>query len=463
VIGGTTASLRCEDGRVDVCVVGAGVAGLVAARELERAGLEVCVLEARDRVGGRLLNAELPGVDGAVVEVGGQWVGPTQDRVLALLREVGLETFPTHATGEHLMRWRGRLVRYRGTIPRLSPLVLADVAQAQARLERLARRVDPDAPWAAPDAERLDAQTFATWIGRAARTAGGRTLLEIACEAVWACEPADVSLLHVLAYTNAAGGFDALIGTEGGAQQDRVVGGTALLPARLAEGLRGGVRLRSPVRSIVQRDGAVEVESDGGVVVAGAAVVAIPPALAARIAYAPAVPAGRDQLLQRLPQGSVAKCMAVYDRPFWRAEGLSGQALSDEGPTRIMFDNSPPGGEKGVLLGFLEGRTARELGAWSPEARRDAVVAGFARVFGPRAAAPEAYVERLWADEAWSRGCYGAYLPPGAWTAHGWELRRPHGRVLWAGAETATVWMGYIDGAVRSGARAAREALALLA
>jgi monoamine oxidase len=446
---------------VDVCVVGAGLAGLVAARELTAAGRSVVVLEARDRVGGRLLNAPLPGVEGAIVEVGGQWVGPTQDRVLALARELGLALHPTHATGEHLMRWRGRLVRYRGTIPRLSPHVLADVAQAQARLERMARSVDPDAPWAARRAEAWDAQTFATWIRATARTQGGRTLLEIACEAVWAAEPADLSLLHVLAYVAAAGSFDVLIGTEGGAQQDRVVGGTALLAERLAASLP--VRLGRPVRVIDQRDGRCVVRADGEDVEAGAVVVAIPPTLTARIAFDPPVRAGRDQLVQRMPQGSVAKCMAVYDRPFWREEGLSGQALSDEGPTRIMFDNSPPGAERGVLLGFLEGRSARELGAWAPEARRAAVLEGFAKVFGARAASPEAYVEQLWADEMWTRGCYGCYLPPGAWTAHGPELRRPHGRVLWAGAETASRWMGYMDGAVRSGERAAREALALAA
>jgi monoamine oxidase len=444
---------------VDVCVVGAGLAGLVAARDLERAGCSVVVLEARDRVGGRLLNAPLPGgEDGAVVEVGGQWIGPTQDRLAALAAEVGVPTFPSWTKGRSVMLWRGRHVRHRGTIPPLSPAVLADVAQAQARLERMARQVDPEAPWAARRAAEWDAETFATWLRRATWTAGARTLLEIACEAVWAAEPADLSLLHLLFYVRSAGSFDVLIGTEGGAQQDRFVGGSARVPAELAARLASEVRLGAPVRSIASSEDEVAVEG----VTARTTVVAIPPTLTARIAFDPPLSAARDQLVQRMPQGTVAKCMAVYDEPFWREEGLSGQALSDVGPTRIMFDNSPPSGRPGVLLGFLEGRTARELGAWSPEARRAAVVEGFARVFGPRAARPEAYVEHLWADEVWTRGCYGCYLPPGAWTAHGWALRRPEGRVFWAGAETSTVWAGYMDGAVRSGERAAREVLAAL-
>jgi monoamine oxidase len=451
-----------QEHEADVCVVGAGLAGLTAARDLEGAGVSVVVLEARDRVGGRLLNHPLPGTD-HVVEVGGQWIGPTQDRLAALAQELGVQTFPTHAKGDNLVEWQGRLVRYRGPIPRISPAVLADVAQAQARLDRMARQVDPQAPWQAARAERWDAQTCATWIARNTVTRGAATLLEIAVEAVWAAEPADLSLLHVLFYVASAGSFDALIGTEGGAQQDRFVGGSQLVALRLAERVRGPLVLKAPVRAIAQDAGGVTVRADGHSARTRAAIVALPPTLTARIAYAPALPAARDQLVQRMPQGTVTKCMAVYDEPFWRHEGLSGQGLSVRGPTRIVFDNSPPDDSRGVLLGFLEGRGARELGAWDPAARRHAVVDGFRRLFGPRAGRPIDYVERSWADEEFTRGCYGCYLPPGAWTAHGHALRAPVGRLHWAGAETATRWSGYMDGAVRSGERAASAVLEQLA
>jgi len=449
------------DHEADVAIVGAGLAGLTAARDLEAAGASVVVLEARDRVGGRLLNRELPGT-AHVVEVGGQWIGPTQDRLAALARELGVGTYPTHATGENLVEWEGRLLRYRGPIPRINPAVLVDVQQAQSRLERMARRVDPEAPWAAPRAERWDAQTFATWIARNTVTRGAATLLQIAVEAVWAAEPADLSLLHVLFYIRSAGSFDVLIGTEGGAQQDRFLGGSQLVALRLAERVRGPLILAAPVRRIAHQGAGVHVVADGHRVLARAVAVALPPTLTARLDYDPPLPAARDQLVQRMPQGTVAKCMAVYDRPFWRDEGLSGQALTVAGPTRIVFDNSPPDGSRGVLLGFLEGRLARDLGAWEPAARRRAVVDGFRRLCGPRAGAPGDYIEMLWADEPFTRGCYGCYLPPGAWTAHGHALRRPIGRIHWAGAETATTWSGYMDGAVRSGERAAREVLARL-
>ena len=335
----------------DVAVVGAGLAGLVAARDLQRAGVSVVVLEARDRVGGRTLNHDIG--DGKVVEVGGQWVGPTQHRLLALARELGVETFPTYDTGENVIEWEGELRRYTGAIPRINPLVLADVAQAQFRLDRLAREVPLDAPWAAPKAARWDGQTFETWLRANLATRAARTLFEIGTEAVWAQEPGDLSLLHVLFYAHSAGGFDALFDTEGGAQQDRFVGGSQRISLRLAEELGDAIALEAPVRAIDHGDDGVTVRADGATVRARRAILAIPPTLTARIAYDPPLPGHRDQLTQRIAQGTVAKCMAIYDEPFWRAEGLTGQATSVQGPVRLTFDNSPPDGSPGVLLGFL--------------------------------------------------------------------------------------------------------------
>jgi monoamine oxidase len=443
---------------VDVVVVGAGLAGLSAARALREAGRSVAVLEARDRVGGRTLDHGIG--DGKVVEVGGQWVGPTQHRLLALANDLGIETFPTYNVGENLVALGERKQRYRGAIPRINPLVLLEVGQARFRLDRMARTVPLEAPWDAPRAAAWDGQTYWSWIRRNVGSPAARELFRIGTEAVWACEPEDVSFLHILFYTHSAGGFDDLIGTDGGAQQDRFVGGSQRLALALAERLGDAVRLSSPVRALVWDDDGATVVFDGGSLRAGAVVVAIPPALTSRLRYDPPLPGLRDQLTQRMPQGAVIKCMAIYDEPFWRREGLTGQALSDRGPARITFDNSPPDGMPGVLLGFLEGRYARQLGELSPDERRERVIEGFAYLFGPRAARPEGYVERAWAEEEWTRGCYGCYFTPGGWTGYGRALRAPIGPIHWAGAETATVWNGYMDGAVQSGEQAAAAVLA---
>jgi monoamine oxidase len=446
-----------HDREADVVVVGAGLAGLAAARTLVAAGSSVVVLEARDRVGGRTLNEPLG--DGKVVEVGGQWIGPTQDRIAALARDVGVDTFPTHDAGDHVLEFEGRLRRYRGTVPRLRLPVLVDIGQALARLDRLARKVPLEAPWEAARAAFWDGETLATWMRRNMRTAGGRTLLEMATEAVWAVEPADLSLLHFLFYTHSAGGLNRLLDTEGGAQQDRFVGGSQLVSIRIAEELGESVVLNAPVREIAHSGGAVSVRGAGVTARGRRAIVAVPPTLAGRIAYAPPLPGDRDQLTQRMPQGAVIKCIAVYERPFWRGQGLTGQATSDVGPVRVTFDNSPPDGQPGALVGFLEGRFARQLGRVPGDQRRDAVLACFARLFGAEAGRPERFIERVWADEEWTRGCYGCYMPPGGWTAHGPALRAPIGPIHWAGSETASVWSGYMDGAVRSGERAAAEVL----
>ena len=445
--------------RTEIVVVGAGLAGLAAAQRLTDQGRDVVVLEARDRVGGRLLNHRL--ASGGVVEVGGQWIGPRQERVGTLVRELGLRTFRTFDDGDKQFEHEGRLRRYRGEIPRLNPAVLADIGQAQLRLERMSRQVPLDAPWNAPKAARWDAQTVATWIARNTVTTVAREYFGLVCEGVLAAQPSELSLLHLLFYLRSGGGLDLMISTAGGAQQDRVVGGSQLLAVRGAERLGDRVVLDAPVRRIDADEHGVAVHADGDRVFrADRVVVALPPTLAGRIDYRPGLPGWRDQLTQRMPQGSVIKCMAVYDEPFWRRDGLSGQVTSTAGPVKVAFDNTPSEGGVGVLLGFLEGEAARTLGRVPLAERRAAVIDCFGRFFGDRARTPVEYVERSWAEEEFSRGCYAGFLPPGVLTSLGFGLRRPCGRIHWAGTETAEVWCGYMDGAITSGERAAGEVLA---
>jgi monoamine oxidase len=457
---------------VDVVVVGAGVAGLTTARQLVAAGVEVAVLEARRRVGGRTEHGPVPGHDGVVVELGGQWIGPAQTRITELVTTLDLRTFDHHNNGELVVDLDGRRTRmpsHRGAVPRLNPLVLADLAQAQLRLERLARRVPLEAPWTAAGAGTRDARTFASWIAANVHTRWARSYLRVATEALFAADPRELSLLHVLFYLHSGGGLEALMSFDDGAQQQRIVGGATRIAEGLAAELGARVRLGRPVRAIVhRRDGTgrhlVEVAADGGpAVTARRVVVTLPPTLAGRLRYDPPLPAARDQLTQRLPAGSVIKLHAVYPEPFWRADGLTGTIVSDRSPVGLVVDNSPPQGTPGILTGFVEGRAARQLSARDATHRRQVLVEALAGHLGRQAATPTAYLERDWSAEEYTRGCYGAHFPPGVWTSFGRELRAPVGAIHWAGAETAAVGNGYLEGAARSGDRAAAEVLAALA
>jgi monoamine oxidase len=346
--------------RVDVAVVGAGLAGLVAARDLLDAGLSVLVLEARNRVGGRLLNHKLKG--GAVVEVGGQWVGPTQDRVLALAEELGVGLFPTYEEGEHLLAVNGAVKRYSGDDFALPEDALDDVGETQQRLEEMAAVVPLEEPWRATEAAMWDAQTLDTWLVANAKTEIGLGYWRTMVPALFSADTAEMSLLHFLFYCRSGGTIDRLVATHGGAQESRLEGGSQQLALRLSDRLGDAVRLGAPVTAIRQDDRDVKVTHDGGVVEAGRAIVALPPTLAARIRYSPVLPPLRDQLTQQVPMGYVTKVQLAYPEPFWRAEGLSGSVFSLDDQVSVIFDNSPPDLSCGVLLGFLEGAHGRRVG-----------------------------------------------------------------------------------------------------
>lgn len=441
-------------------VLGGGLAGLAAARELRRGGTEPLVLEARDRVGGRTLNAEL-GPE-KVVEIGGQWVGPGQDHLLELAGELGIETFPTYVEGENALDLGGSLSRYSGTIPRLNPVSLLEIELARRRLGALSAKVPLDAPWEAPGAERLDRQTLEQWLRRMLHTGAARRLVGIAVRTIWGADSAELSLLFALWYMRSGGGFDSLVDTEGGAQQDRFHGGSQLISLRMAAELGERVMLERPVERVELADPGVRVLAAGTTVVARRAIVAMAPPLCDRVEWVPGLGPARSQLAQRMPWGSYLKFNVVYDEPFWRADGLSGEAVSDQGPATTTFDNSPPDGSPGVLLAFASGAEGRALQRLGEAERREAVLRGLRRIYGERVLRPEGFIERDWARERYTGGGPVCFMPPGAMTAYGRALREPVGPIHWAGTETSDVWSGYMDGAVRSGERAAREALGAL-
>jgi monoamine oxidase len=450
--------------RADVAIVGAGFSGLAAARALVAAGHSVVVLEARDRVGGRTQNAAIAG-GRYIAEVGGQFVGPTQDRILALAKAVGVGTFPVYNQGSNVFLARGQRALYPAAtgIPE-DPEVLAGLA-ALLELDKVAKAVGVAAPWKHPKARQYDGRTLAQYLAGKSLSPTALAVMAAVCEAIWGAEADELSLLYVAQYIAGAGNartpgsFARLIATGGGAQERRIVGGSVVVAEKVAAKLGSRVVLGAPVTRIDQHGGGVRVTTRGGPAVdAARVIVAVPPVLAARIAYAPRLPAGKTSILKAMVPGSLTKVEAVYDKPFWREAGLSGQGVADSGIARVPYDNSPPDGGVGVFFSFIGGKRHAEWAALDAATRRARVLDDFVRFTGDeRARSPLEFVEKDWTTETWTRGCPVGHLAPGVLSKHGAHLRASHGRLHFAGTETADYWLGYMDGAVRAGERAAAE------
>lgn len=439
-----------------VVVVGAGIAGLGAARALVHGGQSVVVLEARDRVGGRTATIDFAG---GRFDVGGQWLAPQQHRMQALVRTYGLAMFPTFHHGRKVLELDGLRSTYDGAIPSLPWASLLDLEIARRVMDRQRTRLPSDAPHRAADARALDALSLAAWRRRHMRTRATRAVFDAAVRVVFGAEPAEISALYFTAYVNAGGGFLKLVEVEGAAQEQRFVDGAQSAAAAIAAELGDAVRLRSPVRAIEWHGSGATVRTDGDTYRADQVILALAPALVRTIVFEPALPAAKDQLLQRMPMGATTKFLAAYERPFWRDAGLSGEAVSD-GVVSVTYDNTSADGRVATLVGFIVGESARRLAVRSPVDRRRVVLDSLTRWFGSAASTPFAYEEKDWSADPWSGGCPVGVLPPGALTTAAATRQEPVGCLHFAGTETATEWTGYMEGALQSGERAAAEVLA---
>jgi monoamine oxidase len=456
--------------RADVAIVGAGLAGLTAARALVKKGHSVVVLEARDRVGGRTLNHKLP--DGQAVEAGGEFNGPTQDRVLALAKSVGIGTYKAYNEGDSVYIHDG----IRSTYPAVpgvpnppeDPAVFKDSLALLAPADALGKQVGVKAPWLAKRAAALDKQTFDQWVKANAKSPLIPPILDVLSQAMYGKDTTQVSQLFNAFFTAAAGdarhagSFARLFSVQGGAQQDRFKGGSQEIALKVAASLGKRVRLNAPVRSISQTRKGVKVVAAGVTVEAKRVIVAVPPILAREIEFSPTLPAGKRTLLARYTPGDLIKVQLIWPEPWWRAKGLSGQLVVPAGPVGATYDNTPESGGPGVILGFVGGRFAKTFRALDPAARKQAIVDEFAAAFGEEARGDSDYFDLDWTAERWTKGCPTGSFSPGQLSRYGSWIRPAIGRIHWAGTETADYWAGYMDGAVRSGERAAKEVEAAL-
>lgn len=442
----------------DVVIVGAGLSGMIAARTVLAAGLTPLILEADERVGGRILTEV---VDGIPLDIGAQWIGDTHERMFRLAAELGVETFAQYDTGETSYDLDGSGVLRENAFHTRFADELAELEAVLRQLDELAADVPVEAPWLAPRADEWDVISAGTWYDEQGLSPVARTLLEICTVGILAVPTVEVSFLHLLFTIQTCGVTSELFAeSEGGAQTTRFVGGTAEIPRRLAALIADHLVLQAPVQLIEHTADAVTVTCRGGVVArARRVIVAISPTLAGRIMYDPPLSGVRDQLTQRLPNGSAMKAFFGYDEPFWRADGFNGQLISDVGPARMSNDSCIPGDDHGVILMFLEGDQARTFGRLPEDERRAALTAELVRHFGPKAAKPEFYVDGEWSDRQWTRGCYNANHGPHVWTTYGEALSAPIGVIHWASTDTATYWSAYMEGAVEAGERAARAVI----
>ncbi|MFF7381588.1 FAD-dependent oxidoreductase [Streptomyces griseoluteus] len=444
------------DTAVDVVVVGAGFAGLSAAERLVSTGRTVLVLEGRDRVGGRSFSGEVAGVQ---VDLGATWVARRHTAIRDLASRVGCTTTDQFAEGRNVLWLAGRRRTYSGTIPKVSPAALVDMARMQSAVGKLVSTIDVNAAWESPEATRLDAISFGEWLDRKNALPSTRALMTVVSKVQWGCTPGDVSLLHALRYIRAAGGLDHMLDVDGGQQQDRFVETTQEIARRVAEQLGDRVRLETPVHRITQDDSGVTVRTDSGEIRAQYVIVTASPAHRAAIEFEPALPEQAEGLTRNWRMGVLSKAFVAYEEPFWRADGFSGEGVTDTGTVFITFDVSPAPGGPGVLMAFCDPRV---FDGFSPEVRRDRVIRQLVDLYGPKARTPIDYVDHCWGAEPFAPGGPNPAVAPYATVSFGKALTEPHGRVHWAGSETAGEWAGSMNGAVLTGQRTAERLVTLL-
>ena len=443
----------------EVAVVGAGIAGLTAASVLDREGVDVVVLEARDRVGGRVWNTE---IGGEANELGGQWVAPYQSALHSLLGELGIELFPSFREGEHVyVDPAGKAHRYSGHDAPLGAASERAFEEADAKLDALAKELDPEAPWAHPDAAELDAITFEAWLQREVGDEMARDLLRAWLAGGFLAKPAHTfSLLQGLWMISGAGGTYELFEPEQ-CLAYRVVGGSQLIPIRLAERLGERVVLERPgPRGPLVRGGGRDRRRPG----AGPRprrdhrraaqphrrdpLPARPPRLAPA-ARAGALAGQRDQGPRRLRAALLARGGAL--RPGLRALPAGPRALRQLPALGL--------GGRALHLPRRRGRGAgRADGARAPGARRCSrawpPTSGRGRSGRSTTSRPSGRAQE------WTRGAYGTSFGVGGLTRFGEDLRRPIGPIHWACTDIAGVGHIHMEGATRSGAAAAEACLA---
>lgn len=444
----------------DVVIIGAGYSGIAAATKLQEAGKQFVVVEARDRIGGRVLSQTID--EDIVIDLGAQWIGPDQHLMHKMVKKLNIETFETYDDGKNILSWNNKISTYSGTIPKIDPISLISLGLALNKINNLCKKIPLENPENAENANKLDETTVATWMDKNIWTAKAKFMFKVGVETVFACHPSEISMLHALFYAHSGGDFEKLISIKNGAQQTRFVKGAQHLVTEMAKPFLEKILLNNPVLSIQQAEDEVIVITQNKIIKAKKCIVAIPPTLVEKISFTPNLPANKIQLNQRFPMGTAMKCFGIYEKPFWREKGFSGQIVSNSKPIHVTFDCSPKDGSRGIILAFVEAENARGFIEKTASERKQVFIESLAHYFGSQALNPIQYIDKCWSEEEWSGGCYAGNPTPGTITQFGAYLRKPLQHLHWAGTETAKKGNGYMEGALEAGYRAAKEVIDLL-
>lgn len=446
---------------VDVIVIGAGFSGLSAARILHEKNITFKLLEARERIGGRVYTKKYE--NGKYLDFGGQWIGPGQDRMYELCEIYGIRYFETYNSGKHVLDLNGKVKKYKGLIPKLDILSLINLDWVMRKIERLAKNIPLESPWTHKNATEWDNISLADFVGRNCKTKACHQVIRLALQTVFACELNEISLLHALFYIRSGNDLNTLINIKDGAQQHRIDGGMQLLADKIAERFKSEILFNHAVQSISSDIDGVLISGDGFELRCKKVIVAIPPPLIRDIRFTPSLAIPFTHFLKKSEMGKVAKCFMVYSSPFWRKAGFSGQVFSDESTYyQAMFDSSPDEGNYGIILAFSIGERQDRLFSFDKEKREDLLLEALEKYFGPEAGYPLFYEDFSMSEEPWSKGCYAALISKGVWTKYQKPWASNQDPIFWAGTEASTEWYGYIEGAVRAGEKAAKESIRAL-
>ncbi|KAA9394312.1 FAD-dependent oxidoreductase [Kocuria coralli] len=453
----------------DVVVVGAGPAGLRAARELVAAGKTVAVLEARDRVGGRTWSRV---IDGAFLEIGGQWISPDQTELLGLVEELGLETFQRYREGDSVyIAPDGTRHTYTGATFPAGEQTIAEMERLIGVLDELAADIGAAEPWAHPRARELDTVSFHHWLRQLSDDEAACNNIGIYVAGGMLTKPSHAfSTLQAVLMAASAGSFSNLV-DEDFILDRRVVGGMQSVSEAMAEQLGDDVVfLNAPVRTI--RWGGPEdtyaehtpgtgvtVWSDPVTVRAQQVIVAVPPNLYSRISFEPPLPRLQHQMHQHQSLGIVIKVHAVYETPFWREKGLSGTGFGAAELSQEVYDNTNHGDSRGTLVGFVSDEKADEVFKLPAAERKRLILESLSHYLGEEALDPVVYYESDFGSEEWTRGAYAASYDLGGLHRYGADQRNPVGPIFWACSDLAAEGYQHVDGALRQGRLAAREVL----